>query len=485
MKAFTGASRQLSTALAALVLASCASYGPDPQAELKRADAAMGGTNLKSLRYAATGTGGTFGQAFVPGQGWPKLNITQFSRVLDYETGAMKEDSARSRSEPTGGGAVPLMGQGEQRISAHVRGEYAWNMVGPAPQAAPVQLDQRIHDLWTTPHGVIKAAMKNNPTARSEGGKTAVSFTQPGRFKATAWIGADGMVERVDSIHPHPVSGDTEVVTTYSGYRDYAGVKFPTRIVQTWGGSMIYDLNVSEVQPNAPTGIEVPALVSSFAERATSEKVADGVWFLAGGSHNSVLIEMADHSILVESPLYDGRAQAVLAEAKRIAPNKPIRYVVNSHHHYDHAGGLRAAAAEGITIVSSEMAKPFYDRTFAVPNSINPDALQKSGRRANVMGVASMRDIGNAARPVQVYYIENSVHAQGFNMVWLPKERLLIEADAYTPLAPGAAPPATPNANNVNLYENIQRLKLDVDRILPLHGRVVPLAELRTTIGMR
>ena len=141
-----------------------------------------------------------------------------------------------------------------------------------------------------------------------------------------------------------------------------------------------------------------------------------------------------------ESPLYDGRAQAVLAEARRLVPGKPIRYVVNSHHHFDHSGGLRAAAAEGITIISSEAAKPYFERTFATPNSINPDALQKSGRKATVMGVASMRDIGTAARPVQVHYIENSVHAQGFNMVWLPRERLLIEADAYTPLAPGAAP---------------------------------------------
>jgi glyoxylase-like metal-dependent hydrolase (beta-lactamase superfamily II) len=485
MTVFTGVSRKLFMALVPVALAACAGFGPDPQAELKRAEAAMGGTSLRTLRYAATGTAATFGQAYMPGQPWPRLNITQFARVLDYENGAMREDSARSRSEPNGGGAVPLMGQGEQRVSAYVRGSHAWNMAGPAPQPSPVALDQRIHDLWTTPHGVLKAAMKNNPTARSEGGRTAVSFMQPGRFKATAWIGADGMVERVDSVHPNPVSGDTEVSTVYSGYRDYGGVKFPTRIQQTMAGSMVYDLNVAEVQPNAPAAIDVPALVTSFAERAVAEKVADGVWFIGGGSHNSVLVEMPDHLILVESPLYDGRAQAVLAEARRLVPNKPIRYVVNSHHHFDHSGGLRAAAAEGITIVSSEAAKPYFDRTFATPNSINPDALQKSGRKANVMGVASMRDIGTAGRPVQVFHIENSVHAQGFNMVWLPRERLLVEADAYTPLAPGAAPPSPPNGNNVNLYENIQKLKLDVDRILPLHGRVVPMSELRAAIGMR
>ena len=77
--------------------------------------------------------------------------------------------------------------------------------------------------------------------------------------------------------------------------------------------------------------------------------------------------------------------------------------------------------------------------------------------------------------------ITGGVHTDTFLMVYLPKERLLIEADAYTPLAPDAKPPATPNANNVNLIENIERQKLAVDRILPLHGRVVPLADLYTT----
>jgi glyoxylase-like metal-dependent hydrolase (beta-lactamase superfamily II) len=473
------------TGMPVLLLAACAGMTPDPQAALRQSDQAMGGAALKTLRYAASGTGSTFGQAWVPGQPWPRLNVTSFVRLIDYENGAMREDSARARAEPNGGGAVPLMGQGEQRVSAHVRGNQAWNQVGPAGVAAPVALDARIHDLWTTPHGVIKAALKNGATVHKEGGKTVASFTQPGRFSARALIGADGMVERVDSVHPHPVSGDTPVSTIYGAYRDFGGVKFPSRIVQTQGGSVVYDLTVTEVQPNAPVAIEVPATVTAFAERAVAEKAAEGVWHIAGGSHNSVLIEMADHAILVESPLYDGRALAVLAEAKRLLPSKPIRYAINSHHHFDHSGGLRAAASEGITLVTSEMARPYFERLLANPNSINPDALQRSGRKVNVVGVSGMREFGDATRQVIVYPIEGSIHAQGFQMVWLPRERLLIEADAYTPGAPGAAPPNPPNANHLNLLDNIQRRNLDVDRILPLHGRIVPLAELRATAGMR
>src|SRR5216683_6193437 len=74
------------------------------------------------------------------------------------------------------------------------------------------------------------------------------------------------------------------------------------------------------------------------AERATTEKVAEGVWFVAGGSHNSVAIEMKDHIVLVEAPLNDGRSGAVFEEVNKLAPGKPIRVVINTHAHFDHAG---------------------------------------------------------------------------------------------------------------------------------------------------
>ncbi len=473
---------------ALLGLAGCASMAPEDAATvLQRADQAMGGATLKTLRYAGTGTGATFGQAFQPGMMWPRITYSSYSRVADYENAALREDAARSRAEVTGGGAVPLMGQGEQRTSGWLRGTDSWNMVGTATAAAPLAMDARIHDLWTTPHGVIKAALRNKATAtyRDEGGRriTAVSFAEPGRFSATAWINADNLVERIDSRQPNAVMGDIDVMTTFSDYRDFAGVKFPTRIRQSQGGFPVLDLEVREVQANAPSGIEVPAAVRTAAERVTSEQAAPGVWFIAGGSHNSVAIEMRDHVILVESPLYDGRALPVLAEVRRIVPGKEIRYVINSHHHFDHSGGLRAAASQGVTLVTSEMARPFFERVMANPNRINPDALEKSGRKAQVMGVDGKRVFTDGARTVEVHAIADSVHAQGFNMVYLPAEKILVEADAYTPGPPNAPPPAVRNDNHVNLAGNIGRLRLDVQRILPLHGRMTSMTELNQMIG--
>jgi glyoxylase-like metal-dependent hydrolase (beta-lactamase superfamily II) len=452
-------------------------------AVLKRASAAMGAPN--TIRYAGEGTGWTFGQAYKPGMPWPKIDIQSQARTINYSTGSMREEMAFNRGEPRGGGGYPLSGQA--RNDFYVSGNFAWNVTPAGAAPGPRFVTDRTHQLWISPHGVINAAARNNATVQwlTKDGKSlaAVSFTEPGKFAATAFINDDYLVERVESRLPDPVLGEVSATTVYSNYRDYGGVKFPGRIQQSQGGHPTLDLTVKEVQPTAAADIQAPDNVRAAAERVTAEKVADGVWFIAGGSHNSAAIEMKDHLILVEAPLNDGRTGPVLAEVKKLAPGKPIRYVINSHNHFDHSGGLRAAVADGATVIVQAESKPYFERAFATQGKIAPDMLTKSGKKATVRPVNDSMTLSDGARTVELRRITGGVHTDTFLMVYLPKERLLIEADAYTPLAPDAKPPATPNANNVNLIENIERQKLAVDRILPLHGRVVPLADLYTTAG--
>ena len=453
---------------------------------LERAATAMGASGLKSIRYSGDGVGYTFGQAYKPGLAWPKITVRSFVRSVNYETGSMRDEVLFARAEGLGGGGYPHVAP--QRNEQYVSGGFAWNQVANAPVAGPRFTADRVHQMWITPQGVVKAAIKNNATVRQEkrNGQTyaAASFAEPGRFKAVAFIGANGLIDRVESVFPDPVLGDTPAVTTYSEYRDFKGVKFPTRIVQAQGGFPVLDLTVREVEPNAAVDIQLPDAVKSATERVTADKVADGVWFIAGGSHNSVAIEMRDHLVLVEAPLGDARSGPVIDQVKQLAPGKPIRFVINSHSHFDHSGGLRAAAAEGATIVTQSGSKAYFDKAFAVRNTIAPDRLAKSGKKAKVVGVKDTMRMSDGTRTLDILRITGGGHSDAFLMVYLPKEKLLIEADAYTPLAPNAKPSATPNANNVNLVENIERRKLAVDRILPLHGRVVPVSELYTTAKM-
>ena len=452
---------------------------------LDRAAKTMGATDLKTLRYTADGTGHTFGQAFKPGIAWPRIKLHSVTRSVNYDTGSMRDEIVLSRAEALGGGGYPHTG--EQRNDQYVSGAHAWNVAGNTPAAGPRFLADRVHQLWITPHGALKAAMKNRASARTgkTGGYTTVAFTEPGRFTATLFINEAGLVERVESIAPDPVLGDTKSVTTYSDYRSAGGVQFPTRIRQTQGGFPVLDLTVRDVLPNAPVDIQVPEAVRNATERVVADNVANGVWHITGGSHNSVAIEMNDHLILVEAPLNEGRAGPVIDTVRKLAPGKPIRYVINSHQHFDHSGGLRTAAAEGAIIVTHAANKPYFEKAFAVPNAVAPDRLARSGKQAQFRTVGDRMTMSDGTRSVELHHIKDSHHTDSFLLVYLPKEKLLIEADAYTPRAPNAPPPKQPDPNHTNLIENIERLKLAVDRILPLHGRVASVAELYTAAGAK
>ena len=485
--------RRLLPAMTALLLIPAVTAAQDAAEVLQRAAEAMGASDLKSLRYTDDGFGYTYGQAFKPGMAWPKITIHSHSRTLNYESASMRDEITMSRAEPKGGGGYPPVAQ--QKNDQFISGAHAWNQTAGGPVAGPRFINDRTHQLWITPHGVIKAAIRNYATlqkpdrsgrsGKGNGGKalTAVMFSEPGRFIATAYINAENLVERVESRMPDTVLGETNATTLYSEYRAFGAVKFPMRIQQSQGGFPVLDVTVKEVEPNVPADIQVPDAVRTAPEKVTADKIAEGVWFIAGASHNSVAIEMSDHLILVESPLNDGRAVPVIEQAKNLAPGKPLRYLINSHQHFDHSGGVRAAAAEGAIIVTHAGNVPYYERAFALQSKIAPDQFARSGKKAKFKAVQDNLVLTDGARTIEIHRIKGSVHNDTFLMVYLPAEKLLIEADAYTPQAPNAPPPSPPNPNNVNLVENIERLKLTIDKILPLHGRVVPIAELYAAVG--
>ena len=249
---------------------------------------------------------------------------------------------------------------------------------------------ERQLQLWTTPHGVIWAAMASNATVQ---GRT-IAFAVPGRYTVKATLDGAGLVEKVEAVLSSPVVGDMPVEIRYSDYREFGDVKFPTRIRQSAGGFPAVDFTVTDVRPNAPVDIQVPDAIRQATKpyaRVSSEAAADGVWYVTGGSHHSVVIEMKDHVIVVEAPLNDERATAVIAEARRLVPGKPIRAVINSHHHFDHAGGLRAFAAEGIGVITHETNRAFFETALVAPATMTPDRQQAARRKVAVEGVRDKR----------------------------------------------------------------------------------------------
>jgi len=343
-------------------------------------------------------------------------------------------------------------------------------------------------EVWSTPQGFLKAAAANNATSQETGGGSEVTFTA-GKNKYVGTINAQNQVEKVQTWINNPVLGDTLVETTFSDYRDFSGTQFPAHIVRQQGGYPVLDLTVSSVTKNGTVDLTAPEQARNATVppvMVTSEKLADGVYYLKGGSHHSLAIDQTDHIVVIEGPQEEARSVAVIAKAKELIPNKPIKYLINTHAHFDHSGGLRTFVDEGATIVTHEMNKAYYEKAWSAPHTLSPDKLEQSKKTPMFETFSSDYVVTDGRRPIEIHPIQGSGHNDAFVMVYLPREKILVEADAFTPTAADAPLPTTPNPFTVNLYENIQRLKLDVRQIAALHGpRLTTMADLRAAIGQK
>lgn len=505
--------RKIVLAIVVMVaVAALIGHAQNPKATLDAATRAMGTPLLGNMQFTGVGSNYAIGQAFRPDLPWPSFKVTRYRADIDYIIPAVRLDVTRTNPDGAvrGGGGLPL--QAPQRQIQSLRENIAWNMAdvyGANANLTPAAVNDRLLQIWTSPHGVIKAAQNAGVNAkitveRGADGKnvTVITFPVAGTtVKAT--LNADNLVERVETRSDNPVLGDVVTETTYSDYRDarqigtkahpedLSGVMFPSHILQKQGGYPVLDLTITDAHPNAYMVFEVPENVRKAAAqpappvaqvKVDAQKVADGVWYLTGGTHHSVAVEFRDHTVVVEGPQNDGRAIAVIEAVKKTIPNKPIRYVVNTHHHFDHSGGLRAFVAEGVTVITHVMNKPYYEKVWATPRTLNPDRLGKSPKQAVIETVDQKRVLSDGTRSLELHRLEGSDHADPMLVAYLPKEKILIEADVYTP-APAGAKPGPVIQENVNLYNNIERLKLDVAQILPIHGRLVTVNDLKAAIG--
>jgi glyoxylase-like metal-dependent hydrolase (beta-lactamase superfamily II) len=442
---------------------------------LEDAQSAMG--NPTSIQYSATGMNTFFGQALTAGQEWPRRDLAGYTRTINYEQRSAREEL--NFAQPVFGG---------QQQNTQVNGDKAWNVGpnGPVPQLAAA--DERQLHIWLTPHGFLReAAAAGNATLTESEGENVVSFTALGKYKVDGTIDASNHVTKVETTIANPVMGDVALIANYSDYRDFGGVQFPGRIQIQQGGFPLWDLNVSTVTPNAPLDLAVPPAVASASippVQTMSTKLADGVWHITGGSHHSVVVEFNDYIAVLEAPLTEERSLAVIAEAKKLVPNKPIRYLLTTHHHFDHTGGLRTYVAEGATIVTHQSNVPYFEKTTVAPATLMPDMQAKSPKTPMFQGVSDKYVLSDGKQTIEVYATSGDTHTNEYTLLYLPASRILVEADAYSPGPADAPVPSPPPPNAVRLYDDVQRLKLNVATIAPIHGRgAVPIAELRKFVG--
>jgi glyoxylase-like metal-dependent hydrolase (beta-lactamase superfamily II) len=439
----------------------------------------MGASNLESIQYSGSGSSFTVGQAPGPGAPWPRFELAKYVATVNYITPVMREENVRRDVDfpPRGGGAGPFnpaTGQGGMRP---IPGDVIQNILRDGRnEAGLVQIAM-------TPHGFLKVAASNK--GRINGRSIAVAI---GKYNVTGVINAADLVESVETRLVNNVLGDVPVKTVFSEYKDYGGVKFPSRIVQTQAGHPTLDLKVGDVQPNsaAARALTPPAPPSApprpVPAKTEPQKIADGVWFLDGGAPMSVLVEFSDHAVIIEGPQNDERTEATIAAVKQLLPSKPIRSVVNTHQHFDHSGGIRAYVAAGIPIVTQEKNKPYWERILKNPFTLEPDRLARANRSPTIETVKEKRVLSDGSMVLELHHLQGNLHDETLLVAYLPKQKLLVQADAFHP-RPGAKPLAAPPPFTINLVENIRRLKLDVERVVHLHGGIDPLAVVVKSAG--
>jgi len=472
------------TALVLTALLFSTAAAQDAGSVIASASKAIGVDSLKTVEYSATGSDFALGQAANASLPWPKFINKKYTRVVDFEKQASKVDRVRTQGEnpPRGGGQQPVVGDQPVSQTIIVSNDTPW----------PQQLE-----IVMLPHGFLRAAKARGATAepRTVAGKkyTVVSFVGDNKAKVSGFINAQNLVERVETAIDNPFLGDMPFEAIYSGYKDVGGAQFPMHIVQKQGGYPIFDLTLQDVKPNAAVNIQpqgpgrggAPANAAA-ANAVPSEKLGDGVYLLTGG-YAAVAIDFKDHITIIETGQSEPRGLAVIAEAKKLIPGKPVKYVVNTHSHIDHSSGLRAAVAEGATILTHQSNKAYLEKTLSLPHTLNPDKAQQAGKKPIVEGVGDKRVLTDGTHIVELHRLQNFGHHDGMLIAYLPKEKVVIEADGYNPQPTTATPPNPPSPYTVSLVDNIRRLKLDAPRVIPIHypadNRVVTMDELNKWIS--
>jgi glyoxylase-like metal-dependent hydrolase (beta-lactamase superfamily II) len=465
------------TALVAGLALVAAMAGCTARTGVAAAADAMGAANVNSIQFSGSGTNYAYGQAYTPGGPWPRFEVKTYVAAVDYQAPAMRLEMVRAQGEhpPKGGGAQPFAI--DQRTIQDVNGKDAWSEGGAQPTPNRGAEVERRRAILLTPHGLVKAAQASNVTAN---GNTFTVNAEGRDVKVT--LNDQNLVERAEYLTTNSVVGDVPVELTYSDYAKFGDIQFPRHIVEKQDGYPTLDITVNDVKPNAPVSLPVPANVASAPEppattAVTIDKVGDGLWSVNGAGTRSLAVEFADHIVMLEGPTSDARSKAANDLVRKTVPNKPITAVVNTHAHYDHAGGLREYVAEGITVITHESNKDFFEKAWARPRTVEDTA--PTTNKPMIETVADKKVLSDRTRTVELYFLNGHQHHSGQLIAYLPKERILMYGDGYNP--PAGDEIRTPERGPdyaAQLVQKVNELKLSPERIAPVHGRVVPYRNL-------
>jgi glyoxylase-like metal-dependent hydrolase (beta-lactamase superfamily II) len=279
-----------------------------------------------------------------------------------------------------------------------------------------------------------------------------------------------------------PILGDRRTESWFTRWQETAGVRFARQYDAYVNGRLSTHsvFTVVTVNPELPDSLfAIPDSIAARAQKSspvppppvvTLVELATGVWRAEGGSHHSLVVEQPDRLIVVEAPQTSRRSQAVLDTLRARFPAKPVAMVVNTHHHWDHAGGLRAYEAAGIAVVTATGNAAFVRNVGAAQKTVQPDALSRRGRPLQVQSVDDSLVIGSDNSRVVVYRLPTA-HVEGMLAAYVPAARILFNSDV---LSPGATLAPT---GSKEIVAFVRARGITVERVAGGHGGIASWAD--------
>ena len=352
------------------------------------------------------------------------------------------------------------------------------------------------------PHVVVLEALDRASTLRwlgeSElGGKKlkAVSVLRPDNQQLTLYFDAQtNLLSRYEYLYADPIVGDAVIAQSYPAYRTLGKVKVPNGRVLYNSGGAVQEIEYTDVQINTrpaenifsgPAGFEKLAAPPATPPPPAVSKIADDVYVLnglAGGTHNIMFVAFNDHVLVLEAPeqiIFGANSVQALAKIKETVPGKPIKYLVLTHHHSDHIGGFRDYIAEGATIVTTEGNKTFLEKVATTESTLLPKVKGK----LLIETMTKKRIFQDDKHVVELYDIGPNPHAKEMIVAYLPKQKILFQADLFNPAANGSIPIA--QDVTISFFDRLEQLGLDVEKIYGVHGRATTTQELKASVEKR
>jgi len=391
------------------------------------------------------------------------------------------------------GGAEPLHTMSARRLTATLR-----ELERPLVVFEMKQHPDRVSALADQ-----KVEGKTYPSARYRGdyGTFIVMFDPEAKFPA-----------RIRTLDWDELEGDSVYDAEYSDWRDVGGAKIAFHTLYTLNGMKIIDLKILNAEPNpslsASTFVSPQALAASAAKPAEpsatpfqwiirrqfvgfyfdsdamytddgdSLKMVDvgpNVSQVRGGTHNNIFIATDKYLVAVEAPNDDGQSRQAIDMAKKRYPGKPVRYLILTHHHVDHVGGMRTFTAEGATIVVGKGDGEYLRRALARPETLNPDAPKKKFA-AEVIEVDGKWSVNDGGREIDAFVLDNP-HASPYLFPYVPDAKLGVVTDLYTPGAPVSVNPMV-----LALVKGVDKWGLKPETIVGGHGSVGPYADVTQAV---